>query len=198
LIAAVVIVPYSFWIVFAVVQKRWRQVVVLLALLVLLFFGLLTSTSILNGKAHSEYLTGLFDAQIRLGSTIYEYSSQRSFTGDGYSLSVYEIPKVVRARFDAADEQLLTEHPKLPSYRSHWNAERWREAPLAEAFQKYLEFALSHYDSTRAPELKVHFSSIREAVSRDRVFYSFFHHDHGSRPANIDLFILDLAGGGFT
>jgi len=151
-------------------------------------------SSVLDAKAYSEYLSGLYDTNVTLGSALYEYDSPRAFNGDGYSISIYELPANIRSRFESADERLLTEFPKRPSYRDRWNSQHWREAPFDTKFEKYLDFALSRYDEDRTG-LSSQFQAIREALSRKRTYYAFFTYDHGDHPGNIDLFIVDLEGG---
>ena len=195
LVTLVGAIPYVIWFIVSLVQKRWTRVCLQIAFPLVTYAVLCLISRPLDAKAHDAYLEGLFDTVAKLGKTNYEYDSLRSFNGDGYSISVYELPDSIRRRFDGADERLLLEFPKRPQYRSHWRTEHWRAAPFDPAFQKYLDFALSSYDARQATGLAAQFEAIREAVSRKRTYYGFFTYDHGERPGDIDLFIVDLERG---
>jgi hypothetical protein len=195
LVALVGCIPYGIWIIYTAFKKRWKRVGIQIAVPVLVFLVLWAILSVLSTKAYSEYLSNLYDADVKLGAALYEYDSPRAFNGDGYSFSVYELPANIRSRFETADKRLLSEFPKRPSYRNHWSPQHWREAPFDPKFEKYLDFALSRYDSVQAPKLSSHFKAIREALSHKRTYYAFFAYEHGDYPGDIDLFIVDLEGG---
>lgn len=157
-------------------------------------YGILIGASTLSAPMiRADYLKGLYDCEANLGSAIFEYDSERSFLGDGYSLSVYALPSAISGRFTAADTKLLSEYPKHPSYRDHWSFEHWREGPFDEKSEDYLGFALSNYDAGNASELTSHFKAIRTALARKGTFYAFFYNSNsGGYVADIDLFIVDL------
>jgi hypothetical protein len=195
LVALVGCIPYGIWIIYTVFKKRWKRVGIQIAIPVLALLVLWAASPVLNKKAYSKYLSNLYDTDITLGAALFAYDSPRAFNGDGYSISVYELPAIIRSRFESTDKRLLSEFPKRPSYRNHWDVQHWREAPFDPKFVKYLDFALSSYDSARAPGLLSHFQAIREALSHKRTYYAFFSYDHGNDPGNIDLFVVDLEGG---
>ncbi len=187
-------IPYGIWVIYTAVKKRWKrvglQVGIPLAALVLL----LGVSAIVNTGAEQRYLDGLFDTKVMLADPIFEFDSERAFNGDGYSISVHELPAAIRTRFEAADERLLTDFPKHPGYRNHWSFERWRRTPFDEKFSKYVDFALRSFDTDRARGLSEQFESIRKALSSDGAYYAFFYYSHGDHIGDIDLFIVDLAG----
>jgi hypothetical protein len=187
-------IPYGIWMIYTAVKKRWKRLGLQIGIPIAAFGLLMGISSILNAGAHDRYLEGLYDTEVDLGSPIFEYDSERAFNGDGYSISVYELPPSIRTRFEAADERLLSDFPKHPSYRDHWSFERWRRSPFDDKFRKYLDFALSSYDTDRASGLSEQFDSIRKALSGDRAYYAFFYYSHGDYPGDIDLFIVDLEG----
>lgn len=188
-------IPYTGWIIYNAFKRRWRRVGVLVAVPAVVSIGLWSMDSVIEAKEYPKYLSNLYDTDVALGQALYQYDSPRAFNGDGYSLSVYELPAKVRARFQSADKRLLSEFPKRPDYRDHWTPRPWREAPFDPSLKKYLDFALGEYDSERASGLSSQFQAIREALSRKGVYYAFFAYDHGNYPGNIDLFIVDLKGG---
>ncbi len=188
-------VPYGIWIIYSLFKKRWKSVALQITIPVAILTGLVGVSALCAPKIFTDYLTGLYDCNVTLGSPIFEYDSARAFNGDGYSLSVYDLPDTIRQRFKAMDQRLLNEYPKRPSERQHWQSEHWREAPFDGKFQDYLDFALAV--STSDPDLKpsTHFNLIRKALGRKGTYYAFFFYMHGNSIGNIDFFIVDLDGG---
>ena len=188
-------IPYGIWIIYSMVKKRWKRVVIRIAVPGVWLLCLWGVSAICASKIHAEYLAALYDTEVTLGLPVFAYRSGRSFNGDGYSISVYELPATIRHRFESADERLLSEFPKHPSYRRNWNFEHWREAPFDPKFQEHLEFALSSYDAGRVPGLSLQFESIRKAVARKGTYYAFFYNTPSSYVGDIDFFIIDLQQG---
>lgn len=180
-------IPYTIWVARTAIKKRWKKVGFLVGAPAAYFAVLVGITALANSGASDRYFRDTYDAEGNFTDPVYQYASQRSFNGDGASLYVFDLPEQVRLRFEKKDSRLLTEFPKRPHYRSHWNVATWREAPFDTSLEKYLDFAL--YASSE------HSQEIRAALSRKGTFYSFFHYDHGSSPGNIDFFIVDLIGG---
>lgn len=141
------------------------------------------------------YLEGIYDTKVDLGNPIFEYEPKRAFNGDGYSISVYELPETIRSRFEAADEKLLTDFPKRPYYRDHWSLVSWREAPFDTKFDAYLDFVVSKSETPIVPGLVEQFKAIRKALGRKGTYYAIFHNDNSHGPSDVDLFIVDLIGG---
>jgi hypothetical protein len=188
-------IPYGIWMIYSMFKKKWKRLGFQIAIPVAVYAGLAGLSTLSSSKAHAEYLDGLYDAEVELGTPIFEYDSDRSFNGDGYSFSVYELPANIRQRFEAADDRLLTEYPKHPSYRNHWQFEQWREAPFDDKFKEYLDFALSSYDEGNASELTKHFVAIRSALQRKGTFYALFYNRPSGHVGDVDFFIVDLSEG---
>ena len=188
-------IPYGIWIIYSIFKKKWKRVGFQIAIPVAVYVVLAGLSTLSSSKAHAEYLDGLYDAQVELGSPIFEYDSDRSFNGDGYSFSVYELPAKIRKRFESVDDRLLTEYPKHPSYRNHWQFEPWRQAPFDDKFKEYLDFALSSYDEGNASGLTKHFAAIRSALQRKGTFYAFFYNRPSGHVGDVDFFIVDLIEG---
>lgn len=188
-------IPYGIWIIYSLFKRKWRRVGFQIGIPVAVY-GCLAGLSAFTGSmAYADYLDGLYDAEVELGPAIFEYDSERAFNGDGYSFSVHELPAKIRERFESADDRLLTEYPKHPSYRNHWQFEPWREAPFDDRFKDYLDFALSSYDAGNAPELTKHFEAIRSALQRKGTFYACFYYRPTGHVGDVDFFIVDLGGG---
>jgi len=196
LLAAVLgCIPHGIWIIYSMVKKRWRRVIIQTAIPVGWLLGLWAVSAICAPIIRAQYLAELYDAEVTLGLPIFAYRSDRSFNGDGYSIAIYDLPDAIRHRFESADERLLSDFPKRPSYRKHWNWEHWREAPFDPKFHEHLQFALSSYDATRVPGLSGQFDSIRNAVARKGTYYAFFYNTPSSYIGDIDFFIIDLEEG---
>jgi hypothetical protein len=188
-------IPYGIWIIYSLFKKRWKRVAIQVSIPIAVYACLAGISALCSSKIHADNLTGLYDAEVKLGPAIFEYDSERAFNGDGYSFSVYELPPAIRKRFESADDSLLSEYPKHPSYRNHWKFEHWREAPLDDKFNEHLDFALSNYDSGNASGLSLHFESIRKALARKGSYYAFFYNNPGGYIGDIDFFIVDLVEG---
>ena len=183
-------VPYGIWIIFSLSKKRWKRVGLQFAVPVAVWACLLGISALCAPRILADYLAGIYDCEVTLGPPIFEYDSERAFNGDGYSLSVYDLPDSIRRRFKSVDERLLTEYPKHPRARDHWQFEHWREAPFDGKFQEYLDFALTKFSSS--PELSTHFESIRKGLDRKGTYYAFFYYMIGNSVGDIDFFIVDL------
>lgn len=188
-------IPYLVWVIRTALRKNWRKVGYQIGVPMVVFLILSGVTAMDDHFALKRYYEGLFDSKADLGTALFKYDSEGGFNGDGYSISVYELPASVRTRFESADDKLLNQFPKKPGYRDRWATVSWREAPMENRFSQYLDFALSGLDSRSNPELLNHFESIRRAMSQPDTYYAFFHYDHGGYPANIDLLIVDLKEG---
>ncbi len=188
-------IPYGIWIIYSMFKKKWKRVGLQIAIPVAVYACFAGIATLSSSKAHADYLVGLYDTEVEFGPAVFEYNSDRSFNGDGYSFSVYELPAKIRKRFESADARLLTEYPKQPSYRNHWQFEHWREAPFDDKFREYVDFALSSYDAGNASELTKHFESIRSALQRKGTFYAFFYNRPSGHVGDVDFFIVDLTEG---
>jgi hypothetical protein len=180
-------IPYGIWLIRTVFKKQWKKLGLQIGVPIIWFALLLGATKIFDSYAHDQYFNDLYDVDVNLGSPVFESDSDRSFNGDGCSISIYELPSEIRARFESPDKNLLSEFPKRPHYRNNWSVKTWKEAPFNEEFEQYLDFALCGASGRS--------SEIREVLSRKGTYYAFFHSDHGDNVGNIDFFIVDLVGG---
>lgn len=111
-----------------------------------------------------DRLASLFDCQLIFGPALFKYASDRHFNGDGYSIWVYDLPATVRARFESADQRLLTKYPKSSDIGGRWRTEHWRKTPFEGEFQDGLQLVLSSYDAKEAPEISSHLEAIRQTL----------------------------------
>lgn len=194
LVTLVGCIPYSILMLNSAIKKRWKRLGLQIVIPLVTFLLLMGISALVNIGAFERYLEGLYDTKVALGDPVFEYDSKRAFNGDGYSISVYELPSAIRTRFESADDRLLSDFPKLPDYRDHWSYERWRRSPFDEKFKEYLDFSLSSYGSERESDISKQFDAIRKALSGDGAYYAFFYYSPGDYPGDIDLFIVDLEG----
>ena len=202
LIAAFGCIPYGIWVIYTVLKKRWKRLMVQVAFPLAVYLLLLGGSAIesigaeeRDARAYKEYLEGLYDAEVDLGDPIFEYRSRRAFNGDGYSISVYELPPAIRTRFESADAKLPSEFPKRPDYRSDWEVELWKRAPYDETYSAQLDFAVTRYHGEPESGLTEQFEQIRKVLSSDEAYYAFFFTGSSDYVGNIDFFIVDLEGG---
>jgi len=189
-------IPYGIWVIYSSFKRKWKRVALQVAIPLAVYATLAGISALCSSRIHADYLSGLYDVDIStLGTPLFEHDSERSFNGDGYSISIFELPDSIRQRFESPDEKLLTQYPKHPSYRNHWKFEHWREAPFDSRFQNQLDFALNSYSSEASPELASHFESIRKSLTRKGTYYAFFYNDPSGYIGDIDFFIIDLIGG---
>lgn len=184
--------PCLIWMIRAAIRRRWKQLGLLLLAPFLVFGAIWGITRTVIHFDYAKYLGSLFDVKTAVEKPIFIYDSPRALNGDGYSIAVYELPPMVRERFEHVDCRLLTEYPIMPSNRSHWTREHWRRGPLDARFDQYLQFALSE-TSREAPGLSSHLDDIRQALTGRECYYAFFYFRHGTYLGNIELFVIDLA-----
>lgn len=186
---------YLIWIIRTALKRQWCKFIILVSTPIVAFGILLIWGWTSHHFKYAQYLEGLFDTKVTLGSSIYSYDSDRSFPGDGYSIAVYKLPQSIRDQFTFPGSHLFTEYPKRPDYRSHWKTVYWKQAPFDESLSIFLEFSLPTYAANRAKGLGSQFDAIRTALKKDTTFYAFFYNDPGKYVGDIDLFIVDLEAG---
>ena len=189
LAALLAFIPYAIWIILSAFRKRWKRVGIQLAILCMVVVGMAGAWHFLK----EDRVASLFDCEVTLGPALFKYASERHFNGDGYSLWVYELPGTVRARFNSADQRLLTKYPKSSDIAGRWRTEHWRQTPFVGEFQDGLQLVLSSYDAKEAPELDSHLKAIRQALDNGGSYYAFFYYRAVDRISDIDFFLVDLA-----
>ncbi len=107
--------PYGIWIIYTAVKKRWKRLGLQVGIPFVAYLLLQGVSWIVYEDAYNRYLEELYDTEVDLGQPIFEHDSERSFNGDGYSISVHELPSTIRSRFETADKRLLSDFPKHPS-----------------------------------------------------------------------------------
>lgn len=188
-------IPYGILMIYTSVKHQWKLLGLQVAIPLAAFLLLGGISWIIYTCEYGRYMEELYDTKVDIGSPIFEYEHIGGVNGDGYSISVYELPSSVRFRFEAADERLLSDFPRHPSYRDHWSLEPWRRSPFDQKFGEYLDFALSADDEGNASELTNHLNAIRSALKMEGSFYAFFYNRTSGYLGDVDFFIVDLIGG---
>lgn len=96
-------IPYEIWIAYTDFKRRWKRVGIQIGIPVVVYSILLGASALITPMIQADNLNDRYDCEVSLGEPIYEYDSERSFNGDGYSFSVYPLPSTVRKRFESAD-----------------------------------------------------------------------------------------------
>lgn len=136
----------------------------------------------------------LFGIPIDLGQMVYQYQSERSPNGDGYSMYVYNIPIKYNDSLKSKIHAITNTHPKKPQYREHWNEKKWSLTPCKKSEQWFIDFsAKNDYLGNTSEELKQATKLFKALISRKGNYYSYFYtvHDFDGRKrvGDIDFFI---------
>jgi len=188
LVALLAFIPYAIWVIISAFKMRWRRVGIQLAILCTVVMGLAGAWYFLK----EDRLASLFDCELILGPALFKYASDRHFNGDGYSIWVYELPATVRARFESADQRLLTKYPKSSDIEGRWRTEHWQQTPLVGEFEDGLQLVLSSYDAKEAPEISSHLEAIRQTLDAEGSYYALFYYRAIDRISDIEFFLVDL------
>ena len=192
LVASLALIPYALWVIYSMFKRRWRRVGLQLAIPGVILLALAGAGAVWY-SLQEDRLTSLFDCEVELSPAVFKYASERHFNGDGYSTWVYDLPATVRARFESADQRLLTKYPKSSKIGDRWQTEHWQKTPFQGDFQDGLQLVLSNYDAKEAPELDSHLKAIRQALDNGGSYYAFFYYRAIDRISDIDFFLVDLA-----
>lgn len=185
-------IPYAIWVINSMFKRRWRRVGLQLAIPGVILLALVAAGAVWY-SLQEDRLTRLFDCQVELSPALFKHASERHFNGDGYSIWVYDLPATVRARFESADQRLLTKYPKSSNIGDRWQTEHWQKTPFQGDFQDRLQLVLSNYDAKQSPELDSHLGAMRQALASEGAYYAFFHYRAVDRISDIDFFLVDLA-----
>jgi len=184
------IILFAVWLVWCLnrlLMKRWRQflaVAVIPPAAVAAFLVFALFYTYLERTTDAQ----LFNADADVHEATFAYHSDRSFTGDGYSIVEYKLPQAIRERFLACDEKLLTEFPQHGSNRNGWSTSYWKRGPFDAAQQKFIGFALGISE----PEVSDVRAKVLDALSKPTTFYAFFYKKNDDRVSDIDFFVVDL------
>lgn len=186
-------IPFLIVLCVRVWRREWRRVRLWVATPVLVLLGVFGLTSGLNALANMLDRERIFGERVWLGFSEFDYDSERTIHGDGYSMAIYALPEKIQRRFEAGDTGWMSGMPMSLSMRKDWRAEHWREAPIDPQLKRVLDFALSGFTGPTDPiELKNRGDEVREALSRPKVYYAYYVNDVGGFISNVDFYVVDL------
>jgi len=130
-------------------KRRLKKLAILLTVLILLpgfFFRVLPGSDLLwapydhyQDRAFYQELTGL---EFNDEGIFFEHDSERSFNGDGYSISIYKLDQKTANYFKSPPAAFFKKHPHL-GIRTDWQIQHWKRTPIDTSEQQFLDFAHS-------------------------------------------------------
>lgn len=178
------------------VLALWRRQWARLGRLVLEFVVLMAvSGGILWGcqqwRLH-EWDRRMFGTVAQLGKPVFRFESERTISGKGWLMEVYDLPEALRERF-AGDARALEAYPQLQRERRAWRSEKWRATPLDPAQSALVSFVLSY--ATDKEQLAPYATEVTELLSRPGAFYAFLHQRKNGHYSDAELLVVDIAKG---
>lgn len=173
-------------------KKKWfGSSLFAFALIVLIVFpglswGILPGSFLYLDLVQTRQLTG---RAFLLGDADLSEHSERFFNGDGYSIDVYSISEDAASAFNNPRPQFFEALPKRPSYRSDWEATRWKETPPTEDDAVFIQFAGINIDTEDSDPSNPRHVAARLLTEKGN-FYAYFYYMHRDYPGNVDLFII--------
>jgi len=136
-------------------------------------------------------MPGLVGIPLSFSKPVYRYESARSFNGDGYSISVYELTSEMAHYFSAPPSDFFAKYPKNPTNRSEWHVGNWRTGPPRENEQNFVRFAFGEHSTKEQPRLEQVFETIRRSLAKSTTLYAYCHHYPSEGIGDIDFFVID-------
>ncbi len=127
----------------------------------------LEPVEIVQEKNYNQQLTGF---NFNDGEKIYEFETERSFNGDGYSIWIYKIDDSTANYFKNPNSEFFVKYPKT-EFKNHWKSELWKKTPFDKKEQEFLDFAYTKLD-------KLDFE-LEDLLNEEGNYYSYeyFMHD---------------------
>ncbi len=97
---------------------------------------------------YNKELTGY---KFNFKSTIYEYSTDYSLTGDGYSLKIYELPDSAAEYFKNPPEKFFKSFPI--NNEENRKIYKWKKTPISEADIEVYEIVYPDFDTRTASKI---------------------------------------------
>lgn len=184
LILLIVASVYLGWFISTIYYKKWRLVAFQIILPVVCL-------GFLSIYLELRFVNRIFGRSQFIGRPIYEFHSDRSLNGDGFSLEVNKLPEDLKKHFFQLSQADLKKIPEKAEYLDKWGTCSWAKTPFDEKNKKYLDFVLSDYGDRSKP-FQENIQRVKDALAAPGNFHSFFYLDHGERPGNVDLFVIDV------
>jgi hypothetical protein len=144
-----------------------------------------------GSSVYSDYrmTSALIGSGFFLGQPLFQYDSERSFNGDGYTIIIYRLSDNIARKYDQPGPGFFNEYPQPNAYRSEWQRKHWHPTPVIQDDRKYLDFALS--ESVRDTHLDNALSTLRRLSESTDSYYSYFCKSLGDQVSNLDFFLLN-------
>jgi len=139
-----------------------------------------------------EWDRRMFGAVAHLEEPVFRFESERSISGKGWLMEVYDLPEALRERF-AGDARALEGYPQLQRERRAWRAEKWRATPLDPAQNALASFVLSYAGDKE--RLAPYATEVAEILGRPGAFYSFLYQKKNGHYSDAELLVIDVAKG---
>jgi hypothetical protein len=130
----------------------------------------------------------IFGESLHLKKYLYDYNSQRSLLGDGYSLTVFELPNNYSEYINENFNLIEKNYPTNSNFRCEWNIEPWKTTPINNyGDAAYInQFVISQFHDEKNREYKIYKKYIETALNEEGNYYCYFYSE--SR-GNIDFYV---------
>lgn len=131
------------------------------------------------------------------GSPIGQFHSSRSFTGDGYSIEIYTLPKRVVTYFGNPGRDFRNYPCPLWWFPEDCCVVKWKTGIPDTKEQKFVDHALLQtylYSSLRDKKISELLRTAETSLYKDTTHYSYAYRITGDYVADIDFFIIDPVG----
>ncbi|MFT5777286.1 MAG: hypothetical protein ACI837_000217 [Crocinitomicaceae bacterium] len=166
-------------------KKEVRRLLIMLSVFILLpgfYWRALPGSNLLWAPIdriydikHNVKLTGFgFDD----GDLLYEYQSERSFHGDGYSIWIQQLDQRSISYFQKPDSTFFKNYPS-DELRKGWQIEQWKKTPLDSSENQFFDFA-----HTSLPSLDF---ELEDLLNEQGNYYAYYFHLHKFNESNIIL-----------
>lgn len=195
----IILTPFLLWTLWTLWTYRKRRMNLFAFQMVVLGLGIFYTTwklEIFPGstwyyeRKSNKELTGLSFSTDKL---LYCHKSERSFNGDGYSISVYSLDEKTAKSFQNPEIIFFENFPIKSDPRKKWQNKHWGKSPIKDDEKIYLDFALNEFNphnKSEAQKLSDTFSYILKIMNQPGVYYAYNFNGKGTFVGDIDFFII--------
>lgn len=156
------------------------------------FFSILPGSNIFwwpfNRINELTYTNSILGKPIHLGTPVYEFESNPTFNGDGFSYAEYKLSENNASYFKSPKDNFFTDYPKK-GIRDDWQIRTWTTTPLKETDQNAFNF-ISVYDMYSDYKVDSHYN-LEEILKEEGNIYSYRYYLHRDQHfGNIDFYII--------
>lgn len=142
---------------------------------------------------HLSITNRLFGTPFLLEAPSFSHHTERSFHGDGFSMTVYSLSEAqVRHLREAGPD--LFKRPEEPDYRDTWQKVPWQRSPMKKDEARYLHFCKDWpgESNVKAEEIV---DQIESALAGTDCLYSYNYNENGEEKpylADVDFYFVDF------